>query len=192
MKKEKAASNMAMISSILDSLGAIHWLEGGTLLGAYRQKDFCEDDEDDVDFGVWGNYQYLIPEIIKRAEAEGFALYKHYTDHELPQLAQQLAFKKDKLKVDVIFYEKKDDKAWGCVYRKHEQGFACIPRVVPSHYFELLDSIDFYGSTYLMPFAVEKYLEYLYGDWKTPRHRSTYSCYKKEDLHALDFEFKRV
>lgn len=42
-------------------------------------------------------------------------------------------------------------------------------RVIPKHYFERLDKIQFYGMTFNIPSDVENYLSCLYGDnWKIP------------------------
>jgi phosphorylcholine metabolism protein LicD len=188
-RKNTANKNLLQMKAILEDLGIVFWLEGGTLLGAYRDNDFCADDEDDVDLSTWYNYAYLIPEIIRRAEKKGFTLHNLYRDHRRPEFAPQLAFKKDKLKIDLIFYEKQKDKAVGFVFKKHTKGFEGIPRVVPVQYFELLDVITFYKNEYNCPYDIEGYLEYLYGDWKTPRHRSTYSCYNSDDLKALQPEY---
>jgi len=190
MRKKQSAQNLSDISDILDSFNATHWLDGGTGLGAYRDKDFCQDDEDDVDIGVWGNYSYLIPEIIKKAEEKGFTLWNHFTGNEKPDFAPELAFKRDKLKVDVIFYEKVKENAVACVFSGSKGNWHCIPRVVPAHYFENLADIEFYGRTYKVARDIEDYLKLSYGDWKTPKHRSQYSCYNSSDLRVLKPDFK--
>ena len=187
--KETAIQNLKDISGILNSYKATHWLEGGTMLGAYRDNDFCKGDEDDIDLGVWANYQYLIPEIIEQAKAQGFDLYQHYRDKDMPDFAQQLAFKRKRVKVDLIFYEKQKDNAVGCVY-SNNNGWSCIPRVVPSHFYENLAEIVFHGSVYNIPKDIEQCLEYQYGNWQTPIHRSEYSCYNPSHLHSLKPDYK--
>jgi len=47
--------------------------------------------------------------------------------------------------------------------------FVKQPVVVPKHYFEKLDKIEFYGMTFNIPSDVENYLEFKYGkEWKIP------------------------
>lgn len=42
--------------------------------------------------------------------------------------------------------------------------------VFPKHYFEKLETIEFYGMKFSIPSEVEKFLAYIYGtDWKTPK-----------------------
>jgi phosphorylcholine metabolism protein LicD len=50
-----------------------------------------------------------------------------------------------------------------------------IPIVIPKHYYENLDSINFQGIEFKIPSNVEQYLEYRYGkDWKTPKKDYVY------------------
>jgi len=168
--REQARANLLIFKKILDEVGVPFWLEGGTLLGAYRDKDFCEDDEDDIDLCTWSNYVHCIPEIVVHCTDAGFDVYKHW-DHE--DKAHQIAVEKNGLKIDLFFYEKKGKDAWACVY----QGNKCIPLVVPAKNFEVLAEIYFLGETFLMPKNIEEHLTYKYGDWKTKIHRSQYSCY---------------
>lgn len=47
--------------------------------------------------------------------------------------------------------------------------------VIPKHHFEKLDTIEFYGTEFSIPFDVEKYLECRYGkDWKIPKQEWTW------------------
>jgi hypothetical protein len=44
--------------------------------------------------------------------------------------------------------------------------------IVPKRYFENLGTIKFYGMTFNIPFDVEDYLKYHYGeDWKMPKKK---------------------
>ena len=185
-RKALATKNLEDFREILADLGVVFWLEGGTLLGAYRDKDYCEDDENDIDLGSWFNYQCFIPEIIKRAEEQGFKLYKHWNgDERAVGKGQEIAIKRDGMKIDLFFYEKKKENAWTCVYKN----MVCTPRVAPSHFFEELDSIEFKGMTFNRPRDIDGYLTLSYGDWRTPKHRSVYSCYNPDDLKVLQPDF---
>lgn len=186
-RKEQAAKNLHDFATVLNSLGLVYWLEGGTLLGAYRDGDFCKDDENDIDIGSWFNYQHLIPEIVRRAENIGFTLYMHWDgDERAKGHAQEIAVKRHDLKIDLFFYEKKGLNAWTCVYDRKR---ACTPRVAPSRFFEELEQIHFKGAFFNRPRRIEEYLTLSYGDWRTPVHRSQYSCYNENDLKVLQPKF---
>ncbi len=167
--KEQAIQNLKDIKQILDDLNITFWLDGGTCLGAYRDKDLCEGDEDDIDLCCWDNHIYLIDEIVKRASEKGFTL-KHRWELEI-------ALIKNNSKIDLFFNRKNKQEAYTHLYANNK-----IEKyvVVPIQFYERLEEIEFYGDKYLIPSPIEEYLTLKYGDWKTPIHRSEYSCYKKE------------
>ena len=51
MNKEKAFENLKDVSKILKGHDIKYWLEAGTCLGAYREKDFIAHDTD-IDIGI--------------------------------------------------------------------------------------------------------------------------------------------
>ncbi|RKZ11049.1 hypothetical protein DRQ25_00895 [Candidatus Fermentibacteria bacterium] len=196
--KTVATKNLFDFADILERLGIPFFLEGGTLLGAYRDGDFCLGDENDIDLGSYAKYQDRIPEIIEAAKKEGFKLYHHWTgDPRAPGKAQEIAIVRGtclipelsvekQMKIDLFFYEEKEDKAWTCVYKKNR----CTPRVVPLASIRDLGIIAFKGRPFNRPGNIEAYLEHTYGDWKTPIHRRDYSCYNPDQLKALQPDFK--
>jgi len=184
--KKQAVKNLFDYMDIIEDIGIVAWLDGGTLLGAYRDKDFCDGDEDDIDIFTWANYQCYIPEIIARAEKQGFKLYHHWTgDKRALGKAQQISFKRNNLKIDFNFFEKRGNIAWGLVYH----GSTGIPQITKTKYYELLGQIDFYGRKFNCPRDIEGHLKERYGDWKTPIHRTQYSCYNPEQLKSITIGF---
>ena len=188
-QKEQATQNLLDFAALLDSLGIIYWLDGGTILGAYRDGDFCADDHDDIDIFCWakGNIE-LKQSIIQRANAIGFQVVGHWEgDARTPGLGQEVAFSRDNLKIDLNFFERSGDTAWGCAYVRN----VCIPQVCPAAFYDNLVPIEFKGRTFNAPGPIEAYLEHRYGDWRTPIHREQYSYTNPEQLKALhpDFPF---
>lgn len=60
-------------------------------------------------------------------------------------------------------------KAMKPILIKRNYGVFSGMRVIPKHYFERLDKIQFYGMTFNIPSDVENYLTCFYGDnWKIP------------------------
>ncbi len=163
--KEQATQNLREVRKVLNNLGLIFWLDFGTLLGAYRDKDFCEGDEDDIDLSTWDNYLYLKPTIINELKKRGFELYR---DWEL-----EIAITRGESKIDIFFHRWKNDYAYTHLY----SGNQIVKYVItPSKYFKDLKPILFKDMEFLMPSPIEEYLKQKYGDWKTKIHRRDYLC----------------
>ena len=74
--KQNAIQNLEDIKRIFDNLNISFWLDGGALLGAYRDKDFPAGDEDDIDLGcLYYAVHDKLDLIISEAEGLGFSLY---------------------------------------------------------------------------------------------------------------------
>lgn len=149
-------------------------LDGGTLLGAWRDNDFCEDDWDDIDLTTFIDQWDKKDAIISLAEKAGFSLYHSWdiVDDNTPQLA----FKKDGCKIDLMFKKQRGDKFYWCVYGRNRRVYK---EVFAGYYLER-EKIKFQGLKFERPEEIDGYLRARYGNWKTPVHRKDYSCYKND------------
>lgn len=175
-KVETAKFVLYEAKKILDKLGVRFWLDGGTLLGAYRDRAFCKDDEDDIDLCAWIEQKH--ERIVRAMEEAGFSIH-HLWETEF-------SFRKNGIKIDLFFNAKSGDVAYTYLY----QGDNKKPVVIPLHFYENLDKIQFYGKTFLRPKDIEAYLEYKYGDWRTPIHRTDYSCYNNNQNKVIQEDFE--
>jgi phosphorylcholine metabolism protein LicD len=167
--KEQASQNLKDFVEILNELEITFWLDGGTLLGAYRDKDFCDSDEDDTDLCTWDNHLPLKQEIIKRAIEKGFGL--------LHEWELEICVGRGGARIDLFFNRKNGSEAYTHIYSgKVVHRFV----VIPVKYYEKLEPISFKGLDLLAPSPVEEFLTLKYGDWKTPIHRSQYRCDNKD------------
>ena len=144
---------LLLIRKVLEEFGCSWFLSGGTLLGAIRDGDFIKWDWD-VEVSL------LTEEILDR---EG----------RLLTLLQKNGF--EIIKVDRSYENYKVvAEQFGAVYellaRRNLKGTrARIYTVVPAKYFESMGEVELRGVSYPCPNPPEEYLEYLYGDWKTPK-----------------------
>lgn len=171
---ENAHKALEDATGVLDTLHVPYCLDGGTLLGFYRDKDFAEEDHDDIDLTVLA-HNWKHARAITQAMLEiGFEVYREWPRNVTNHLSGQLAFKRDDVKVDLMFKETKpeSDKVWWTIYGGPNR---VTYKAVPLNFLDIFTR-DGEGK-YRYPYKVEDYLEYRYGDWKTPVHRRDYSCY---------------
>lgn len=158
-------------------------LDGGTLLGFYRDGTFAADDHDDIDLTVHADKWKRRDEIVKALTGAGFEVYLERPRNESEHYSAQLSFTRENVKIDIMFKEIKEEtrKAWWTVYGRGGVFYKAVPA-------ELLYKCDYFEITLDLgdgkvigkvgkPRLIEEYLTYRYGDWKTPVHRSNYSCY---------------
>lgn len=162
--KEQAIQNLKDIKAILNELGIIFWLDFGTLLGAYRDKDFCEGDEDDVDLGLWYKNKSKLNDIIKRAEDKGFSVLHNWKN--------EVTLGRGDSRVDLFFYHRNGEEAYTNLYTIKDEVANYV--VVPANLIENYQTINFFKEEFLVPSPVEEYLKVKYGDWKTPISREVY------------------
>jgi len=197
--KKIAVENLKDFKTIVDELNITYWLDGGTLLGAYRDNDFPPGDENDIDIGCWINYDFLIPTIIEKCKEKGFEVYKIWK--------RQIVVKRGGSKIDLFFHDKQGMDVYHFLYRrttinttakiveidKLENGdfyWECIPAVVPAHFFERLTVIDFHGMVFNCPRDLKNYFLYKYGpDWETPITQKEYfargGCYDSKTNRVI-------
>jgi len=178
-EKQQAFKNLLLFKEVLDLYEVKFLLDGGTLLGAYRDKDFCEDDHNDVDLTTLNDGE-MIMEIIEEACKRGFELYHYWGRNDVaPNTTMQIAIQKDGLKIDLMFKEIKKKMAWWTVFGgPNKVTYKSVPA---SSYLETAE-VDFQGTKFLIPKHVEDYLKLRYGNWKIPVHRRDFSCFTSDKV----------
>lgn len=139
------------IKEILDRLGVPFFLEYGTLLGAYRDGDFLDGDED-IDIGVIG-IEHLngVREAVK---------LKNFRVME-PNLYLSL---RRNFPVDIHFYQE-GPASFQC-WVKPGKPYLFFPKR-----FKEQTKIAFKGKEYGAPSPIEDFLTWVYGDWKNKENK---------------------
>ena len=152
-----AAERLIDIKRILDQLGAVFFIASGTCLGAVRDGQFIEwDDEMDLGsvIGLNGLDEKTIDRGIAAFEDNGY--YVH-VDRSSRHIGVHVV--KESIRAD-----------WTC-HRIIGDSVFQYPGVRTSlEFFTQLKEIDFIGEKFLVPNPPEKYLETKYGsNWATPK-----------------------
>lgn len=158
MNKELAKELLFDIDDIFKKYNITYWLDCGTLLGAVRNEDFIDWD-DDLDIAVYQSIfldNNLWCKIIKDFFKKNIKIHTTWGD-------SAFTCKKftdtEELVIDIHTY-KKVDKEYQCAMLDNLFSF-------PEELFNTLDCIDFQGRKFNTPHNAETYLSLFYGDsWK--------------------------
>lgn len=175
MDKITALKDLLLIKKVLDQHKIPFFIEYGTLLGAYREKDFIDDD-DDIDIGIIEKIDY------KTRKIAGWMLYdlgfhpddivfRVFDRWEVIEAGYNgtektgiiVSQKGEGPRIDIKFYYD-DGKDMVCEPRMGSQKLIGTP----NKFFDKLETIKFKGVKFSAPGPIEKYLEWCYRDWKNP------------------------
>jgi GT2 family glycosyltransferase len=171
-------STMIRAKKILDKNEIHFWLEGGSLLWAYRDH---EADPTDTDFSVFKTDLKKVINSIDDFIQDGFTLHEVYRQKDLGVI--QLAFVRDKKKVDIFFKNVVGKDS----YHIATDGESSIVYKQPSHFFEYFDELNLGGEMWKIPNHIEDYLEVYYGDtWR--EHISEWNW--RISSPSIDFDWK--
>lgn len=160
MNKEAAKNVLFELKEILDGLGIEFWLNYATCVGAYRDKAFCEFDED-IDLGV--KHEVIVPKmkLLKQVlQQRGFAI-KAISTPFIYERALKVA--KNNIHVDIIDYALSDGE------RFHPHYIHDHAVVHDCYLFEDMQMINFLGRNFLIPNPTKEFLISIYGEnWHVP------------------------
>lgn len=156
MDERLAVKNLMRVKAALEKHGVRFWLNGGTLLGAVRDKRFIPWDKD-VDLGVWMQDTPRINAAVNELRGEGW-----WVTIDRPGQGNLIRVQIHGCPVDLFRYTIEGGHAI------NRYGGLC--EVVPKHFLERLDPIEFYDARFNTPIDPERYLRLQYGPgWRIPR-----------------------
>ena len=170
-KNEKKAIKLLFdIKDIFDELSIDYWIEGGTLLGAVRDKKLIPWDHD-IDMGTINKSNQAIGELIQKLKKNFYVSVKSFDKIEgvwnlgkyrvLKVYPKKNIFFKKKLCVDIFIYYKDKDFYKYVVWNKNASH--------KKEHFDNLEQIDFYGKKINVPSNYKTFLQTKYGsNWMTP------------------------
>ena len=158
---------LVILKNILDNLDVTTYLSSGTLLGAIREKNFIRWDWDVQMYLIMENAYPLRYKISNLLSDNGFIINKFYDSND--SLKWDLRRKEIQYELTAWYLDGK----WR--YRKKKS------MRIPSYLFEGEYKIDFKGTNYRTLNPPEEYLEFCYGDWKTPKRTSDKEIYSNSN-----------
>jgi len=169
MNKEAAAKVLSQTSDLLAEFGKTYWIDSGTLLSAFRDKDINEYDHD-IDIRTIGTQWEVgeVAELIRRLWLMG---YCHLIDTGEAQ-EQILAYHIDGVLLDFKFCHYDEESVW--YYCFDGKPTITVAHLFDRRFFETLGSIDLLGREYPCPAPVEEYIEAHYGpEWRLFKVRAS-------------------
>ena len=167
MNEALLKKDLEIITRITKQLNIRFFLDGGTLLGAIRDKHIISYDSD-FDFGVFRTeFPIGVIQNLKIKLVNGGFYFKRFGDKyesssEHPHMIKFTSHYA-RWNTDFFIFEQREKD----YYHKGWNGYFYFLKET----LDTLDEIEFLGFKLLVPHNPELYLEHLYGkDWKTPKH----------------------
>lgn len=152
---EKQNVGLRELSQLLNSKKIKHFITGGTLLGAIREKNFIRWDWD-VEITILTDQIFNIKDDLNSLFiSSGFKISKYINKYDSL---------KWELKKYNCFYELVGFYKEGRWMYRLGKGIK-----VPAYFFDKTYDLLFLGNTYKTVSDPKKYLEFCYGDWQTPK-----------------------
>lgn len=177
------------VLGVFKAHGVTALLSYGAVLGAIREKDFIKWD-DDIDLSVVEPISYrtrksigwMLFDLGFKPQPIGFNVYGRMEPTEVGYIGDGetgIIVCERGFKFSIFFFKEED-----CP--EHGKEMVCTPKMgaikllcSPSRFYQTPGTVKLYGKTFLTPGPVLEYLEWTYGDWKTP---------KKDNAHAPQYQ----
>jgi hypothetical protein len=171
------------VVNCLSEMGAVHWLEGGTLLGAMRENGALLEWEDDVDISVLLDaemtWDHLTAVLTERGACDGYFVnnFKNKSfisiSFDTPK-SWPLKWERNRLRgevrVDIALYRR--STSFGVEVLERQKPKGNMPTTesgaygVPKEIVLPTSTINFLGRTVACPNRSDSYLRMLYGDFE--------------------------
>lgn len=187
-RAQRAREMLRVVTNVLESAGVRYWLDGGTLLGIIREQRLLPWDTD-MDIAIDSKGVPAMIACIPELRGRGFRvrLRGHAQDHETVTRDSARIFKirdrkwlffRGELLLDIfVAYRSANLYSW-TLSRKGVD----VRMSAPARFFDALESVEFEGKRYAVPYAAADYLTRRYGNWQNPVKE--WNVF--DDDHAID------
>lgn len=160
MDKTQALNNLIDFTNVLEYNKVRWFLAFGTCLGAYREGKIIGHDKD-MDIGIMAeDFDFSI---LSQMQEIGFEVKFIFG---MRFLGYEIAFTRNDIKIDLIFYYKKDDKIWNALWKNGgRNGMSDIIKLVyPKELFDNWDMGYINGHKFIIPNDTISYIKSIYGN----------------------------
>ena len=163
--------NFLDLVHILQKLEIDFFIDSGLLLGIVREGDIIKWDWD-IELGFYDNkLMNNIEKIIEETSKNNFLVHKLDKKNAKLELYRKLPYNI----FSFTFKEWKHNKKKKCFERKEFR--------VPDKYFLNLEKINYLNLEFNCPSPIVEYLEFLYGNWETPKRSGNLQEYLTKDYY---------
>ena len=162
INREVCKENLLIVKKVFDKNKIEFRLVYGTLLGAVRENNFIEGDQD-TDLFLFREDRKLVLDCLKELEENGFSLIRC--------LDNMLSIERKGDYIDLYFFKQNSlaDKLFNRVSCGHNFWWIWVSK----DYCDKFEEIDFLGAKFRVFKNPVKWLEFTYGkDWKVPKKES--------------------
>lgn len=150
INKQQSKENLLLFKRIMDSHRLFFALTAGTLLGAVREHDFIDHDED-IDLALYSEDKQKVIDILPEFIREGFIIAR-YDRRNVISLIRGGDY------IDLCFFQKESELI-----------YACGGTLILSCFMEEIGDLSFLGETFKVPKEYKEFLNCEYGyNWMTP------------------------
>lgn len=160
INQENAISNLSELDLIFRKYKVRYWLQDGTLLGYYRDKNFIPHDND-IDIGIrWRDFtQSVFSDITNNG-------FEFKSSHGRLENSLVINFRKRGIPIDIYFYYNHGDR----FYHSAAYGKARKYRVDFSYKEFDVKEVEYFNHKFFVPEDELYFIETKYGkDWKNPK-----------------------
>ena len=182
--REHIADLRQFVTGCLRDMGAIHWIDGGTLLGAVRENGALLAWEDDIDISVLldddTTWETLCDTISQRGSEDGYYvdIFENKTfltiSYDRPQswpFRWERNRMRGEIRLDLVTYRHATNNGQPVLERQLLKGAMPVMQSgwhgVPKEIILPTSMINFLGSDIPCPNQSEDFLQTLYGDFRT-------------------------